>query len=231
MIEIGTDIAHGDPLPWQVIQHPIEQVIDAVRLVVGGDVHGLGSYTHFPSFGHLLDRLEWFGTVRSTVGGRGWVEGESPLEDAELLKEVWRRLKERATYLSGREQASFELALNRLRFAYGRGGDEDRLIDCWIAFEALFLHDAPAELKYRAALRIASAVGGDQAERVELYERLRKLYDARSTVAHGSRFSKNSAPVSELAAETLALLRRAIVRWLDPTYPREGREMDARLLR
>lgn len=62
--------------------------------------------------------------------------------------------------LSGvRGDRRLELVLHRFDSAYGRHAPEDRLIDLWIAFEALLLHDKGTELSYRAGLRISQLVG------------------------------------------------------------------------
>lgn len=231
VVEVKGVIAHGEAIRWQDIQHPIELIVDAVRLVVPGAVHILGSYTRFPAFGEILRRLLFTGTIRHDSGARGPIEGQAVIDAPDFLVDTWERLKVRASYLTAREQASLDRALQRVRYAYDRGGDEDRLIDCWIAFEALFLHDASGELRYRAALRIARAVGATHDERTEIFLRLRKLYDARSKVAHGAELSTTKTEsVGTLADETLGLLRRAIVWWLDPKNPREGRAMDEALL-
>lgn len=69
------------------------------------------------------------------------------------------------------------LALRRLLTASERASHEDRLVDSWIAFEALFVRDASTELSFRASLRIARYIGSNRAEREELRVGLKNAYE------------------------------------------------------
>jgi hypothetical protein len=126
----------------------------------------------------------------------------------------------------GKDSARFERARKRFGDAYDRRPPEDRLIDCRIALEALVLSDSNQELSYKAAMRIARLLGQSGDERLTLFERVKRLYNARSTVAHGGEVDEPSA----LADEAHEILRRVLVGWLATDALRSPSEMDAALL-
>lgn len=135
---------------------------------------------------------------------------------------------------AARADAVFSFAYRRFSFALDREEIEDRIIDCWVAFEALFLPEDSGELSYRAAMRIARFVGRTRAERLQLRETLRASYKLRSLVAHGrdlttSKSAKKLKPV-ELTAATQEILRRSLLLCTDPQRSRAPDNLDAALL-
>jgi hypothetical protein len=94
------------------------------------------------------------------------------------------------------EDAVLQLALRRLFTASERANLEDRLIDSWIAFEALFARDALTELSFRASLRIARYLGTSRAQREELRAGLKRAYEWRSKLVHGG--DPSTARVSKI---------------------------------
>lgn len=121
---------------------------------------------------------------------------------------------------------AYELALRRFSGAYERPSDEDRLIDYWVALEALFLPDATQELSYRVALRVARYVGETPRERKQLLRETRDSYTARSKVLHG----RVVPDLSEITGRTEDVLRRALRFWLDPGKPHDVVSLDSALL-
>lgn len=114
------------------------------------------------------------------------------------------------------------LAIRRLDAAYLRLNAEDRLLDLWIAFEALLLPDASGELSYRAAIRLAQLLGGTGEERRRAFNLARSSYNARSEVVHGKAPTED---LSKMVEQTRELARRAIRAWLlDP--PRNVQSLD-----
>jgi hypothetical protein len=85
-----------------------------------------------------------------------------------------------------KEAAVLRMALDRLGFAYERVRSEDRLVDFWVALEALFLPDARDELKYRASLRIAYFLEKEYTRRQNTFMLAKRSYDARSAIVHGN---------------------------------------------
>ena len=67
--------------------------------------------------------------------------------------------------------------MRRWSSAIERWRGEDRLIDYWVALEALFCPTDNQEIKYRASLRIATLLGDTPTRRQELYDAVRHSYD------------------------------------------------------
>jgi hypothetical protein len=117
-----------------------------------------------------------------------------------------------------RENRRLSLVLGRFDSAYERLGPEDRLIDLWIAFEALFLSDTRGELSYRAALRIAQLVGEDGTSRRAAFDLARESYDRRSDIVHGTFVAPGE--LERVAESTRLLAVDALRAWL--LNPPEG---------
>lgn len=126
-----------------------------------------------------------------------------------------------------KSQKGFSLALRRFDSAYARVADDDRIIDFWVALEALFLSDTSRELSYRAALRIARFLGDSSDDRKAIFTLAKKSYDARSKVAHGATPPANIGSICE---ETESLLRRALLRWAESSPAPTPKSLDAPLL-
>jgi hypothetical protein len=145
-----------------------------------------------------------------------------------------------ARYVEAKGDQPFELAVRNYVRAVKevRRRVEDRILDYWIAFEALFVPEEGSELSYRASLRIARVVGTTPAERAELLAFLRHAsYKARSYVAHGGDPAepikvKAAPPVTldEVTTRTRAILSGALRAWIDPDTPTDADAIDAKLL-
>jgi hypothetical protein len=97
------------------------------------------------------------------------------------------------------------------------------LISLWAALETIFSPDKSAELKFRIAARIACYLEHPGPERFELYNKVRKLYDARSAAAHGSSKWKPEFAL----IETYSLLRRIFIQMIDTTHFPSQKELEA----
>lgn len=111
---------------------------------------------------------------------------------------------------------SAEVALRRFDLAYQRRHSEDRLIDYWVALEAL-ISEGQQELTYKMAMRIAHFLGKSANDRVALYEGLKKAYGVRSAVVHG-RGSKRQIEEAEVVSGTALrdCLRRMVLEGKTP---------------
>jgi hypothetical protein len=175
------------------------RVVTALRLLKSGQV-GVPA---------VIQRLREpaFGLPGGTVG----TSGPSPAalgpsytllpEESEPLIAMCRALAKAAS------AEHLRVPLRRFNYAYERTRPEDRLIDHWVALEALFLPDISQELSFRASLRIAYYVAGTPDEREDVFRKMRLSYDTRSDVVHGQRLK---ADVSEVASDTEEILRRAL---------------------
>jgi len=122
-------------------------------------------------------------------------------QDGDKLENVVREL------CAGRLDDRQNIALRRFEMAYERDAAEDRLIDCWVALEALFSPSDRRELSYRIALRAAYFIASSPGEREQIYTALRDCYDTRSDIIHG-RKPKQDVKVAADAVEDY--LRRAL---------------------
>ena len=63
--------------------------------------------------------------------------------------------------------------------------EEDRLLDLWIAIEALFSPRDATEVTYRVALNVANSTEVAGLSRRELFEWIKRAYGVRSGLVHG----------------------------------------------
>jgi hypothetical protein len=121
------------------------------------------------------------------------------------------------------------LALRRFDDSYRRTHPEDRLLDYWIALEALFLADESQELKYRAANRIACYLEPIGQRRLDTFTTVSDSYKLRSTVAHGTTIKpKHGLPT--VVDQTGEILRRVLRKCLEENTVPKGTKLDERLL-
>jgi hypothetical protein len=118
------------------------------------------------------------------------------------------------------DDTGLAVALRRFEFAYKRGSDEDRIVDYWIALEALYTERGERKgITAKLASRIP-VISASAERRKILSMRVRELYDVRSDVVHGAEITREKLHTHvERSAE---LVREAIhSRLRDHWTPRE----------
>ncbi len=159
----------------------------------------------------------------SPVAGSGDMYSEPATrirpDDKEALATLLRGIQ------AAQEDRRVALALRRFDAAYSRDEDEDRLIDLWIAFEAIVLPDGRSELSYRAALRIAQ-LAGDGPNRRDAFQQARDSYGYRSQVVHGEAVV---GALEEVVEETRELARKVLRAWIMEPPPGGIEEVDRSL--
>jgi len=95
---------------------------------------------------------------------------------------------------------ALKVAIARFNFAYEKSRREDKLIDYWVALEALFLPGISDELSFRASLRIAYFLGVDTDDRQRKYKVIKDSYNARSWIVHGERTGRKAGAPDIVAA-------------------------------
>jgi hypothetical protein len=138
------------------------------------------------------------------------------------------RLVEIIEALAGPRPASVDLALRRWADLVRRARADERLIDQWIALEALFTRGATSESRYRSALRIAAYVAETPEEATALYGAIMRSYDARSRVVHGGELAKIDVPGT--AQQTHEWLRRSLLHALLEPASHKPEQIEAELL-
>jgi len=167
-------------VPSLVAPPEFDRTITALRLLKPGAAsHPLVSHRlEYPRFG-TPSPLGFAGDVWSPAAAVLGTDYTLAPQDVpglvDLLSQPWDRRDGRA-----------QVALTRFNYAYERERPEDRLIDLWVALEALFLGpEQQQELSYRAALRVAYYLEQPGPTRQALYNQVKRSYSHRSRVVHG----------------------------------------------
>jgi len=168
------------------------EIEEALRVLKVGAVGSLFYRVQAPGF---------FGSGQSatvySTGVRLYGEKETFIykfskEDIPNLINVHKGLK------SLRTNARFAIALRRFGGAYTKPMGDDRVLDYWIALEALVLPDGKeGELRTKAALRLAWLLGTN-ADRAEIFKNVQKSYNLRSSIAHGTQHHAKPEDVAYL---------------------------------
>lgn len=128
---------------------------------------------------------------------------ELSLADLQWLKDVW---------LTGAKLMRKHSAFNDVFQALdGVGAMPTRAVATlaiWGAFEHLF-SPAKQELRFRVSANMATFLESAGSERLSLHKKIMKLYDVRSSVAHGVK-----APSADDWVETLSLAHRVLTKIL-----------------
>lgn len=139
---------------------------------------------------------------------------------ARLLTKYW-------VWQSRQRNSNLTFAARRLGYANERVRLEDLLLDTMIAAESLYLGgDKDTELKFRFSMH--AAVWADPARqdatRREIYDFMRKAYDARSKIAHGSelrpnelKYKGNTVPLQEFCRLLNEVVRLGLVKAVNYT--------------
>ncbi len=102
-----------------------------------------------------------------------------------------------------------QVSLDRLNLARRRIRPGDKAIDGSVCLEALLSGKARGELTHRLSVRTALLLGKDLSERTEIAEKIRKFYQLRSDVVHGSA-ARRQATSQDIAEEGLRLCLLAL---------------------
>ena len=152
---------------------------------------------------------------------------EALADSLELTKPVGRQLHRAFNNAhSGPNSRVTHIALSRLYEVMRHKDPADRLIDAWIALESLFLSDNTAELKFRAAMRIAGF--SDSPDSLAVYDFVRRSYDMRSKLVHGG--LPKLAILKETADGTVSLARRSLLRVLESPQPFDPADIERAIL-
>lgn len=129
---------------------------------------------------------------------------ELSIEDLQWLKKVW---------LSGnklmRNHSAFNDAFQALDAASAMPTRAVATLAIWGAFEHLF-SPGKQELRFRVSANIATFLETAGSEQLKLHKKIMKLYDVRSSVAHGVKI-----PSADDWHETLSLAHRVLTKMLE----------------
>ena len=119
----------------------------------------------------------------------------SDLDEAEAYRSFWNSLQDPKVT----RRKHITLALQRLDSLSDRRRDEDKIIDLLIAAEALFLDGGDqGELTHRLSMRAGFFLSSQPETRKKISQHMRKAYQIRSAIVHGSTSSKHKGGREEL---------------------------------
>jgi hypothetical protein len=86
------------------------------------------------------------------------------------------------------ENNKIQISNRRLRYSYLRDNEEDSILDIIIALETLLSDNEKSELTYKLSIRISKLLShfNENYNSVEIFSFMKKIYDYRSAVVHGS---------------------------------------------
>jgi hypothetical protein len=112
------------------------------------------------------------------------------------------------------------ISVGRFNSSFDKHLNEDKLIDYFIAFEALFTKENDS-ISYRLPLRVAIFAGDDPLERERIFSIVRTGYDLRSSLAHGKdqltdsvKVGKQRLPIAEFIKELHQILFTSVHRFV-----------------
>lgn len=205
---LGQGIMLGGKHPSNDIDERMYRAVSGLRLLKRGSV-GISTIRVRPA--------RW----NPFVGGFGpggilndWVLGGYHLREAEgpKLREMHAALQDAEGTVSARLLNS----VRRFNLTQERADLADRLVDCVVGLEGLYLPDRGSELKYRLSLRAAVHLGQEPEERWRIFNVVQAAYDARSTEVHGDRSKMEISvgdrpmPLHEFVEEACEVLRRGL---------------------
>lgn len=220
VIDYRWELPHKPPLSNEPAVEVIQDTVRALRLHHPG-VTGTTIIWHRPDPAEVFPERVMGSSLFAPLGtGPGlfmdrFVSHIGP-HCPESLRDLLNALR------TAEEDRRLNLAIRRFDAAYLRIDPEDRLIDLWIAFEALLLPDTAGELSYRAAIRLAQLVGQTAEDKRAAFNFARRSYDRRSKVVHGQPAKDDLGKVVE---ETRELARKALRAWL-LNGPRNASDLD-----
>lgn len=199
---VDKDIPLGR-LPDLTDINEVDLWITAIRVIAGGDCHVGPSVV-------LVRPGDCTPLVNSASIG-GVARGGSGLSITNLQADQ----RERVRYAKDGvviQEPRFRIAFLRYRQLVERTYPADRLTDAVIGLEHLLLRSEKDELRFKFALRGAWLLGESADSRADWFTRLKRLYDYRSSVVHGS---ANADKSPQLVAEASDVLRQVLMMVVD----------------
>jgi Apea-like HEPN len=106
---------------------------------------------------------------------------------------------------------SLKTAIRRYSDTLERSRLDDALIDCVVGLESILNQDSTIDVTRRLRQRLALMIGMSVEDRVNVYDEVKKIYDARSKIAHGDEPKQPLPTLFDTAEQYLGrLLRRML---------------------
>lgn len=169
-----------------------KNLVTALRLLKPGRVESQVTRTNYPHKGQIVTSEMMIGQPGGFPIDKSYSLSQSDVPELQSLFEAIQNktLPQRLV-----------MAISRINFASERIRPEDQLIDLMIAVEALYGGDGKTDLRYKLGLRCAAYLETTLESRREILSFMKKAYDKRSSLVHGSNSKKGlstEAVVNEL---------------------------------
>lgn len=152
------------------------------------------------------------------LSGKGYELAEDEVRNFQSFWEEYRH------QIDPEKESNIATAIRRFNQTYTKETDEDRLIDCVIAFESTLLKEITQHESYRYRLPTRAALlldEGSEHDREYIYRFFKKVYDARSRVVHtgqdlqDQRIKEEELRSSEFVNKARDFLRQTILEYID----------------
>ena len=205
--KINNKESYTDPLG--ILKYFFNPIMSSLRLLKSGDI----KYNHI-----IFELLMWNGNREGPMlidmGNSQYYFNKYKLEKNEIeeLKNLFQKVKNAPEFL--------RIPISRFNFAYDRRKPEDKLIDLIVALESLLVKENQ-ELSYRLSLRTSFLLGKNNKERKELFCLMKKAYNLRSKIVHGSKYknevkiNNKTIPIYKLVSNIEDILRKSIKKALN----------------
>lgn len=137
--------------------------------------------------------------------------------ETESLREVYNQIVS--------SDKKVQIGINRLKYATERNSDEDKVIDCFIGLESIFLKSDNTEVTFKISLRIAKTLESIPEKQQELFDFIKRMYKVRSKVAHGNEVKLISIDIKRLED----VLRRSVRLYLKNKALFENEYLESKL--
>jgi len=125
-------------------------------------------------------------------------------------KEAIINLLKKINAIDFKNNSSLMIACSRFLRSYHDLYIEDKLIDLIISFEALFIRSRKGNKGHRIGKKCSELIEKYKTERKTIYNDLKRAYDIRNDIIHGSPFDKNE--IGQLLPSIENYLRKSILR-------------------
>ena len=137
------------------------------------------------------------------------------------VKNIWKKF----VHADHSKNKAYHIAWTRYLFTQTKYNFEEKIIDCMIAFEALFLKaDENEGAAYKLALRVTYFLREDF-DKNQLFDYMKKSYNLRSKVVHGSnvkenviKFNDKSLEIQFVVEELISILESAFKKYIFTFY-------------
>ena len=204
----------GSPENIRIIDKEFEGVVTVLRLFKSGTVDFFFTQ-QMPLLWSRYGGIAYRFKKRSGYLFLNYNLGKEEVDD---FVELWKELGHTIVNEDFHGHKYLRIAVIRFNLGSEEKDLENKLIDFFVAFEALLLLET-LELSYKLALRTATLLGESPKEKKEIFNFMREAYVLRSRIVHGKipKIRKKIIDLKDYVPRLEDYLRRSIVKYLRMT--------------